>query len=134
LDEVRQAFERIVRDSGRAGAVVQSVRNLVKKSPPRDDQIDINAAVREVIEFTGSEATKNGVSVRSELADGLPALRGHRVELQQVLLNLILNAIEAMSGMSEGPRRLLIATGMTGATSCSSRCAIPARASRRRLG
>ena len=113
LDEARQALDRIVRDGARAGVVVQRIRNLVKKAPHRDDRIEINAAIREVIEFTGSEAMKNGVSVRTELAEGFPPVRGDRVELQQVVLNLTLNAIEAMSGMREGPRELLIATGKT---------------------
>ena len=113
LDEVRQAFERIARDGVRAGAVVQSIRNLVKKAAPRDDLVDINAVVREVSEFTGGEATRNGVSVGSRLAEGLPLVRGRRVELQQVLLNLILNAIEAMGSMGDGPRQLSISTEMT---------------------
>ncbi len=73
--------------------------------------MDINAAIREVIELTRSEAMKNGVSVQTELAEGLPLVPGDRVELQQVILNLILNAFEAMSEMSEGPRELLITTG-----------------------
>jgi len=115
LDEVRQAFERIVRDGGRAGSVVQNIRNLVKKAPLRDERIEIAAVIREVIEFTSSEANKNGVLVRDELADGLPPIRGDRVGLQQVLLNLTLNAMEAMSGMSEGPRELRIETAKTDA-------------------
>ena len=113
LDEVRQALGRIVRDGGRAGAVVGRIRNLIKKAPPGDERVDINAAIREVIELTRSEAMKNGVSVQTELVEGLPPVRGDRVELQQVILNLILNALEAMSEMSEGPRELLITTGKT---------------------
>jgi signal transduction histidine kinase len=66
-----------------------------------------------VVEFTSSEATKSGVSVRTELAEGVPPVRGDRVELQQVILNLTLNAIEAMSGVGEGPKELLIAAGTT---------------------
>jgi len=113
LDEVRKALDRIVRDSTRAGGVVQSIRNLVKKGSLRDDRVEINAAVREVIEFTRSEAMKNGVSVRTELVEGSLPIRGNRVELQQLLLNLILNAIEAMSDVSERPRELRIATSKT---------------------
>ena len=75
--------------------------------------MDINAAIREVIELTGSEATKNGVLVRTEFADGLPLVRGDRVELQQVVLNLILNALEAMSASTGGPRELQIVTSRT---------------------
>ena len=111
LDEVRQALDRIVRDGVRAGAVVQRIRSLSKKASPHDDRVDINAAAREVIELTRSETMKNGVSVRTELTEGLPLIRGDRVQLQQVIVNLILNAVEAMSGMKEGTRELLITTG-----------------------
>ena len=111
LDEVRQALDRIVRDGVRAGAVVQRIRSLSKKASPHDDRVDINAAAREVIELTRSETMKNGVSVRTELAEGLPLIRGDRVQLQQVIVNLLLNAIEAMSGMKGGTRELLITTG-----------------------
>ena len=110
LNEAKQALGRIARDGTRAGAVVQRVRNLTKKGPPRDDRVEIGAAIREVIDFTSSEAMKNRVSVRTQLAEGLPPVRGDRVELQQVIVNLTLNAIEAMSGMTQGPRDLLIAT------------------------
>ncbi len=113
LDEVRKALDRIVRDSIRAGAVVGRIRDLIKKAPAREDRVDINAAIREVVELTRSEATKNGVSVRTELAESLPLVRGDRVELQQVVLNLVLNAGEAMSELAEGPRELQIATSRT---------------------
>ena len=113
LDEVREALEWIVRDAARAGAVVQRVRNLVKKAPLPDDRVDINAVIQEVIELTRSEAMKNGVLMRTELADGLPLVRGDRVELQQVILNLVLNAVEAMSALTEGPRELQIVTSRT---------------------
>ena len=94
----------------RAGDVVGRVRELVKKAPPRKDRLDLNTAIREVIELTRGEAVKNGVSVRAQLADGLPLLHGDRVQLQQVVLNLIVNAVEAMSGVSEGARDLLVST------------------------
>ena len=113
LDEARQAFSRIVRDGNRAGAVVGRIRNLIKKEPPGDERVDINAAIREVIELTRSEAMKNGVLVRTELAEGLPLVQEDWVELQQVILNLILNAFEAMSEASEPPLELLITTGKT---------------------
>jgi C4-dicarboxylate-specific signal transduction histidine kinase len=84
-----------------------------QKAPPSDEHADINAAIREVTELTRSEAMTNGVSVRTELVECLPLVQGDRVELQQVILNLILNAVEAMSELSEGSRELLIATGKT---------------------
>jgi PAS domain S-box-containing protein len=111
LGEVRLALAHIVQDGKRAGDVVGRIRDLIKKAPPREDRLDINGAIREVIELTRGEAVKNGVSVQSELADRLPSMQGDRVQLQQVMLNLIINAVEAMSGVSEGPRELLISTG-----------------------
>jgi signal transduction histidine kinase len=114
LDEVQKALDRIVRDSVRAGAVVGRIRDFIKKAPAREDRVDINAAIREVIELTRSEATKNAVLVRTELADRAPLVRGDRVELQQVMLNLIINAVEAMSPLTEGPRELQVVTSRTG--------------------
>ena len=111
LEEVRQALGRIVKDGNRAGDVIDRIRALIKKAPPRKDRLDINEAIREVIALTRGEAVKTGVSVRTQLADGLPLIEGDRVQLQQVVLNLIINAIEAMSGISEGARELLISTG-----------------------
>ena len=93
------------------GEVIGRIRDLVKKAPPRKDRLEINGAIREVIELTRGEAVKNGVSVQVQLAEGLPLIRGDRVQLQQVILNLIINAIEAMSGVSDGLRELLISTG-----------------------
>ncbi|HTR12815.1 MAG TPA: ATP-binding protein, partial [Roseiarcus sp.] len=113
LDEVQQALGRIVRDGVRAGAVIDRIRTLIKKAQPVDERVEINAAIREVIDLTRGEATKNGVKVQTDLAEGLLLVRGDRVELQQVILNLILNALEAMSAMSEGSRELLIGAGIT---------------------
>jgi len=110
LDEVRRALDRIVRDGVRAGAVVSRTRDLFRRASPRDDQVEINSTIREVIELTRNEVTKHGISVGTALAEGLPAIHGNRVELQQVLLNLIVNAVEAM-GEDDGPRHLLIGTG-----------------------
>jgi signal transduction histidine kinase len=80
--------------------------------PPRQARLDINEAIREVTALTRGEATKTGVSVQTDLADGLPLIYGDRVQLQQVILNLIINAIEAMSGVGETPRALRISTGL----------------------
>ena len=113
LDEVRQALDRIVRDGARAGAVVQRIRGLLKKAPTRGDNVEINDAIREVIGFVGSEAAKSAIAMQTHFVDDLPLVRVDRVELQQVVLNLLLNAIEAMSDMSEGPRELLISTDKT---------------------
>ncbi|SDC61344.1 PAS domain S-box-containing protein, partial [Cupriavidus sp. YR651] len=115
VEEVRQALGRIVNDGDRASAVIGRIRELVKKAPPRKEPFDINKAIREVIELTRGEASKHGASVRTHLADPLPLIQGDRVQLQQVLLNLLINAMEAMSGVSDGVRELLISTGITDA-------------------
>jgi signal transduction histidine kinase len=90
------------------------IRALIKKAPLRKERLEINGAIREVIELTRGEAQKNGVAVRTQLADGLPLIQGDRVQLQQVILNLIVNAVQAMSSVSEGARDLLISTGTEG--------------------
>jgi PAS domain S-box-containing protein len=111
VEEARATLARIVQDGRRARDVIARIRALINKAPPRRDRLDINAAVRELIELTRGEAVKNGVSVRTQLGDGLPLIHGDRVQLQQVILNLIVNAVEAMTGVSEGVRDLLISTG-----------------------
>ena len=110
LEEVRQALGRIVKEGNRASDVIDRIRALIKKAPPRKDGLDINEAILEVIALTRGEVVKNGVSVETQLAEGLPLIQGDRVQLQQVILNLIINAVEAMSGVSEGARELLIST------------------------
>jgi PAS domain S-box-containing protein len=110
LNEVREALEAIVETGYRAGDVVDRIRALTRKAPPRSGRVDINEMILEVIELTRVEAVKNGVSVQIDLADGLPPIEGDRVQLQQVILNLIVNAFEAMSGVSEAARELLIRT------------------------
>ena len=111
LDEVRQALGRILRDGNRAGDVIDRVRGLTKKSSPRQDLLLINEAILEVIALTRAEAVKNGVRVNTELAEDLPLIQGDRVQLQQLILNLIMNAFQAMTGAGEGPRELLISSG-----------------------
>jgi C4-dicarboxylate-specific signal transduction histidine kinase len=112
LDEVRQALGRIVRDGTRAGEVISRIRGLVKKMPPRRELSDINDTIREVIALTQTEMQRNGVRWRSQLAVDLPLVSADRVQLQQVLINLIVNAVEAMAGTGEGPRELAIASGV----------------------
>jgi PAS domain S-box-containing protein len=110
VDEATQALGRIVNDAMRAGDIIGRIRDLVRKAPPRKDRVDINEAIREVIELTRGEAAKNDVSVLTILGDGLPLVLGDRVQLQQVMLNLIVNAVEAMGTTSTGPRELRIST------------------------
>ncbi len=97
-------------NGNRAGEVISRIRALIKKAPPRKDGVTINDAILEVVALTHGEAVKNRVSVRTRLAEGLPTIEGDRVQLQQVILNLIINAIEAMSGQNEAPRELLLST------------------------
>ncbi len=110
LEEVRRSLDRIVKDGHRTRDVIDKIRTLIKKAPPRKDHLDINEAIREVIELIRVEAVKNSVSADTDLMDGLPLIEGDRVQLQQVILNLLINAVQAMSGMSEGKRELLIST------------------------
>jgi C4-dicarboxylate-specific signal transduction histidine kinase len=109
--EVDDALSRIVKEGNRAGEVVARIRALIKKVPARKDAVAINDGILEVIALTRAEAANNSVSVRTQLAEGLPRVQGDRVQLQQVLLNLIINAIEAMRDVGEEERELLISTG-----------------------
>src|SRR5229473_4305754 len=108
--EVDDALSLIVKEGNRAGEVVERVRALVTKVPTRKDAVEINDAILEVIALTRTEAANNRVSVRTQLAEGLPRVQGDRVQLQQVLLNLIINAIEAMRDVGEEERELLISS------------------------
>ena len=109
IDEASQAIESVVKDANRANDVISRTRSLVTKAKPNREAFDINEAIDEVVALTSSEATKHGVVVKMELQNNLPINQGDRVQLQQVMINLIINAIEAMSGV-EGPRELSIIT------------------------
>ncbi|WFU84151.1 CHASE3 domain-containing protein [Bradyrhizobium sp. CIAT3101] len=111
LERVRQTFGWITSDGMRAGDIIGRIRALIRNAPPQKENLEINPAVLEVIALTRSEAFKNSVSVRTQFAEGLPAVQADRVQLQQVVLNLIVNAIEAMAAVGEGERELLISTG-----------------------
>jgi C4-dicarboxylate-specific signal transduction histidine kinase len=111
LDEARHYLELIIRDGRRASDVITRIRGLVRKESQRADRVDINDAVVEVIALASAELEKNRVRVLTELAPDLPVVTADRVQLQQVLLNLIANAIEAMNDMADRSRELTIATG-----------------------
>jgi C4-dicarboxylate-specific signal transduction histidine kinase len=115
LEETRQSLAAIITDGNRAAEILQRIRNLVKRAPSRIDQLDINEPILEVIALARSEAQRSGVSLQTRLAPDLPLVEGDRVQLQQVMLNLILNAVEALSGVSEGSRDLLISSEDGGA-------------------
>jgi PAS domain S-box-containing protein len=108
--EIDDALSLIVKEGNRAGEVVERVRALVKKVPARKDAVEIDDAILKVIALTRSEAANNSVSVRTQFAEGLPPVQGDRVQLQQVMLNLIVNAIHSMSGVEDGNRELHIST------------------------
>jgi C4-dicarboxylate-specific signal transduction histidine kinase len=115
LEEVREALYCVVSDVDRAGNVIGGIRKLITKTPaPWDDCFDINEAIREMIVLTRGEALKNGVTVQMQL-EGLPLIQGDRVQLQQVVLNLILNAVEALSSVDGARRELSIRTKRRGA-------------------
>jgi signal transduction histidine kinase len=110
VEEVREALTCIVNDADRASDVVDRIRSLVKKAPPRKDVVDLNAAILEVTALTRSEAVKTGVTVVTQLTGELPRIQCDRVQLQQVMLNLIVNAIQSRSGVENGNRELHIST------------------------
>jgi PAS domain S-box-containing protein len=111
LEEAREALGATVKAGNRSTDVIGRIRALVKKAPPRKDALEINGAILECIALTRCEIVKNGVSVQTQLAEGLPLIQADRVQLQQVILNLIINAVQALSSLREGARELVITTG-----------------------
>jgi PAS domain S-box-containing protein len=110
VEGAKKAIDRAVMNGMRVTEVVDRTHALVRKEPVRKDRLQVNEAISGVIGLTRGEALKNDVQVRTQLAEGLPDIQGSRVQIQQVMLNLIVNAIEAMSQMSDGRRELLIST------------------------
>jgi C4-dicarboxylate-specific signal transduction histidine kinase len=108
LDEARLAVQRIIKDSYRASEVISRIRTLVKKTPPRSDWIDLNELITEVFALAQSEARRNRVLLQQQLSAGLPRVRGDRVQLQQVILNLIINGLEAIAKSKDGKRELSV--------------------------
>jgi signal transduction histidine kinase len=111
LDEVREALGCVVRDADRAKDIVGRMRDQIKKAPPRKERFDLNEAVNEVIATVRSAIAKNRIAVSTHFLDGLVPVEGDRVQLQQVVLNLILNAVEAMSSVEKRTRELSIRIG-----------------------
>ena len=108
LDEARLAVQRIIKDSYRASEVISRIRTLVKKTPPRSDWIDLNELITEVFALAQSEARRNRVLLQQQLSADLPRVRGDRVQLQQVILNLIINGLEAIAKSKDGKRELSV--------------------------
>ena len=110
LEGVRQSIDRIISDSKRAADIVSRIRNFSQKAPAQKGDVEINEAILEITGLTRVATSEHSVLVKLQLSDGLPHILGDRVQLQQVILNLIMNAAEAMSEVSEGARELLIST------------------------
>ena len=108
LEEARNAISRIVRDGNRASDVIRRIRALVKKGDTEKTLLDINEVIQEVVSLTHSEIQKSGVVLKMNLAGGLPRIYGDRIQLQQVILNLVMNGIEAMNSVVDRPREMLI--------------------------
>ena len=113
LGEVRKQLGSVVGAADRSGEIIERIRDHIKKAPPRKVHFDLNHAIDEVIVLARSAITRNGVSVQTLLSEGLAPVQGDRVQLQQVVLNLILNAVEAMGSVEAGPRQMLISTEQT---------------------
>jgi PAS domain S-box-containing protein len=107
LKEAREAARRIVKDAERATEIINRVRLLFKKGAPQRELVDINEVAREMIVLLGDEVSRHSISIRTELAEDLPHVTGDRVQLQQVLMNLIVNGVDAMHNV-DGPRELII--------------------------
>jgi PAS domain S-box-containing protein len=110
LAEAQQTIGRIIRDGNRAGDVVSRMRALFKKAPAAKEPLDINLIIQEVLTLTYAELQKNRVSLRTEFTAGLPTVLGDKIQLQQVILNLVVNAIEAMSGVPRNQRELYVSS------------------------
>lgn len=110
LEEIRLALDRIIKDGERGMVTIGRIRGLVKKAPLRKDKVDINNIILDVVALTRNEVLKRGISLQTDLATGLPPIEADRVQLQQVILNLVLNAVEAMNRIDDGARDLRIST------------------------
>jgi len=110
LVEAQEAARRIVRDGNRAAEVITRIRGFLRKTESTKSLLDINETIRDIVTVINQEAVENGVDLRMDLASDTPAVLGDRVQLQQVILNLLMNGVEAMAVITEGPRRLSIST------------------------
>jgi C4-dicarboxylate-specific signal transduction histidine kinase len=107
-DDLRATVERIVRDANRASEVIQRIRALAKRSEPQMESLDINDVIREAILLVQREVFNHGASLRTELASALPPVLGDRVQLQQVIINLLINGVEAMAPITDRPHEIII--------------------------
>src|SRR5712664_3820694 len=115
LERARDALQRTIQEGEHAGEIVSRVRALMKKAPPRTEAVDIDEVILEVLDLSRNELQRKGISIRTQLATGKPPVHGDRIQLQQLVLNLILNAVDAMSEPGGAPRELSISTRREGA-------------------
>src|SRR6266508_1203038 len=111
LEEARNSVALMMDDAQRASEIITRIRALVKKAPPQRDWLDINQIIRELIALGQSEVQRNHIALETQLSDDMPLVFADRIQLQQVMLNLMMNAIEAMSGAADGPQELLVRSG-----------------------
>jgi PAS domain S-box-containing protein len=117
LGQAIEAIRRIIRDGNRAGDVISRMRSLFKKAPRTKERFDINEAIEEVVGLTQNEAQRNRLSIQTRLANDVPMISGDRVQLQQVILNLLVNAVEAMSGTRQSQREIFVSSQKVGDSS-----------------
>jgi C4-dicarboxylate-specific signal transduction histidine kinase len=116
LEEARRSAALVSEDGHRAADIIRRIRALAQKAPPHKDWLDLNATIQDVLALVRSAVQRHGVVVETHLAEEVPRILGDRIQLQQVLLNLIMNAIEAMSGIDAGPRALRVSSERGAAT------------------
>ena len=110
-EEARRSALRVIAEGHRASEIIGRIRSLTKKTPPQKDWLDVNESIHEVIALARSEIQRNNIALETQLSQQVPVILADRVQLQQVILNLMMNSIEAMSGLSDGPRELLVRSG-----------------------
>jgi PAS domain S-box-containing protein len=118
LEGAREMARRIIRDGNHASEVIARLRAMFVKRDPTTESVDLNEATKEVIALSSGELQRSKVVVRTDLAENLPSVMGDRVQLQQVILNLCLNAADAMNAIEERPRQMVISTGMEADMAC----------------
>src|SRR5262249_24484236 len=116
LERAQQSALRVVADGQRAGAIITRIRALAQKAPPHKAWLDLNATIRDVLALVHSAEQRHSIVLETHLAEAMPRVLGDRVQLQQVLLNLVMNAIEALSGVNAGPRTLWVSAELAAAT------------------
>jgi C4-dicarboxylate-specific signal transduction histidine kinase len=116
LEEARRSAALVIADGHRAGDIIGRIRALAQNTPPQKDWLDVNETIQEVMALARSEIQRNGVALETQLSAHVPVVLADRVQVQQVLLNLVMNAIEAMRGVSGGPRVLALSSELVEAT------------------